>query len=126
MGKKKVMFIDDEEHLLLIMKMNLERTGHYEVMTLPGADENIISQVREFKPDVILLDIRMPLMSGDQVCRLLHENDATKHIPVISLSALDTDKDREMMYEAGAVEHLVKPIEKDALIAKIEQILGAK
>ncbi len=124
MEKKKILFIDDETDLLAIMKMNLERTGKYEVMVLPGADETIVSQVREFGPDVILLDIRMPLLSGDQVCRLLQKNEETRRIPIISLSALDTDKDREMMFNAGAVEHLVKPIERDALIARIEEILS--
>ena len=125
MGKKKILFVDDEENLLTIMKLNLERTGEYEVRILPGAD-NIIAHVKEFQPDIILLDIRMPGISGDQACRMLRKDPQTKEIPIISLSALDTDKDNLMMREAGAIEHLVKPVEKNELICMIEKVLGAK
>ncbi|MFH1191702.1 MAG: response regulator [Candidatus Omnitrophota bacterium] len=125
MEKKKVMLIDDEEHFLKLMKLNLENTGKYEVQTLSDARE-IILKIKSFNPDVILLDILMPKMDGVEVCKILNADPAGGRIPIITLSALDTDKDRLMMYKLGVVDFLIKPIEKDELISKIEKALQYK
>jgi DNA-binding response OmpR family regulator len=125
MEKRKVMIVDDEEHFLKITKINLEKTGTYEVQTISDA-RDIISRVKSFNPDVILLDILMPKMDGAEVCKMLNEDPAFNRVPVITLSALDTDKDKLMMYKLGVVDFLVKPIEKDELIAKIEKALQYK
>ncbi|MFH1837208.1 MAG: response regulator [Candidatus Omnitrophota bacterium] len=125
MEKKKIMIVDDEEDFLRITKINLENTGEYEVMTLSNA-ANIISLVRTFKPNVILLDILMPKIDGPEACKMLNEDPIGKGTPIITLSALDTDKDRLMMYKLGVVDFIIKPIEKDVLIAKIEKALRFK
>ena len=125
MGKRKVMIVDDEVDFLKITKINLENTGKYEVQTLSDA-RDIISRIKSFNPDVILLDILMPKMDGVEVCKMLNQDPAGSRIPIIILSALDTDKDRLMMYKLGIVDFLVKPIEKDELIAKIERSLQNK
>ena len=122
MEKRKVMIVDDEESFLKITKINLEKTGKYEVQTLSDA-RDIISQVKSFNPDVILLDILMPKTDGVEVCKMLNADPAVSRIPIITLSALDTDKDKLMMYKLGVVDFIVKPIEKDELIAKIEKAL---
>ncbi len=118
----KVLMIDDEENFLKIVKMNLEKTGRFRVKTLTGARE-MIAVVEEFRPDIILIDILMPKIDGVQACELLNDNDAGKNIPIIVLSALDTDKDKLMMYKLGVVDFIVKPIERDELIAKIDNAL---
>lgn len=125
MGKSRVMIVDDEEYFLKLIKINLEKTGKYEVMALSSA-KDIISQAHKFEPDVILLDILMPKIDGAQACGMLNEDSKGKKIPIIILSALDTDKDKLMMYKLGVVDFLVKPIEKDELIAKIEKALRYK
>lgn len=125
MGKRKVMIVDDEERFLKVIKINLEKTGKYEVMTLSNA-KNIIAQIRIFKPDVILLDILMPKIDGVETCKMLNEDPAGKGIPIITFSALDTDKDKLMMYKLGVVDFLTKPIKKNDLIAKIEKALEYK
>ncbi|MDD4907442.1 MAG: response regulator [Candidatus Omnitrophica bacterium] len=122
MEKKKVMIIDDEEYFLALVKINLESTGKYEVRTLQEA-RDILSQVESYKPDVILLDMLMPKMDGVQVCGMLNDSPAGKHIPIITLSASDTTEDRLKMDKMGVVDFLAKPIEKDELIAKIEKAL---
>jgi len=122
MEKRKVLIVDDEEHFLKITKINMEKTGKYEVRTLSDA-RDIISQVKSFNPDVILLDILMPKTDGVEVCKMLNADPAVSRIPIIILSALDTDRDKLMMYKLGVVDFLVKPIEKDELIAKIEKAL---
>ena len=125
MEKRKVMIVDDEEHFLKLTKITLEKTGKYEVQTLSDA-RDIISLVKSFNPDVILLDILMPKTDGVEVCKMLNADPVANRIPIIALSALDTDKDKLMMYKLGVVDFLVKPIEKDELIAKIEKALQFK
>ena len=125
MEKKRVMLVDDEKDFVKIMKLNLEMMGSYEVMALSTA-EGIMAEVQEFKPDIILLDILMPKVDGTEVCRMLSEDPAAKSIPVIIISALDTDQDRAMVYKLGAVEFVAKPIEKKDLIEKIEKVLKHK
>lgn len=122
MGKRKVMIVDDEDSFLRVTKINLEKTGKYEVETISDAT-GIISRVKLFNPDIILLDILMPKMDGVEVCKMLNENPVGRRIPIITLSALDTDKDKQIMYKLGVVDFLVKPIEKDELVAKIERAL---
>ncbi len=125
MAKRKVLIVDDEEDFLKITKLNLEMTGRYEVEALSDST-NILSRVKLFKPDIILLDILMPKSDGVEVCKLLNEDPAGKSIPIITLTALDTNKDRLMMYKLGVVDFLAKPIGKDELIAKIERALQNK
>lgn len=125
MEKRKVMIVDDEERFLKMAKMNLEETGKYEVETLSDA-RDIISRVKSFRPDVILLDILMPKMDGVEACNIINDDPAINRIPIITLSALDTDKDRLMMYKLGVVDFLIKPIEKNELISRIEKALQYK
>lgn len=125
MGKRKVMVIDDEANFLELVKINLAHTGKYEVQTLLDA-RDILSRVKAFNPDLVLLDILMPKMDGVEVCKILNADPSANHIPIITLSALDTDKDKLMMYKLGVVDFLVKPIEIDELVAKIEKALRDK
>jgi DNA-binding response OmpR family regulator len=125
MKKRKVLIVDDEQDFLKIAKINLEDTDKYEVQTMPDARE-IISKIKSFNPDVILLDILMPKMDGVEVCKMLNQDPVGSRIPIITLTALDTDKDKLMMYKLGVVDFLVKPIEKDELVAKIERALQNK
>lgn len=95
-------------------------------MIITRLARDIISRVRSFNPDVVLLDILMPKVDGVEVCKMLNEDPERKSIPVINLSALGTDEDKLLMYKLGVVAFLVKPIEKDELIAKIEKALQCK
>ncbi len=122
MEKKRVMVVDDEQDFLKITKINLEQTGRFEVVTVSDAT-GIVSLVKSFCPDVILLDILMPKTGGVEACKMLSTDPAAKDIPVIVISALDTKKDRLAMKELGVVDFLVKPIEMDELISRIEQVL---
>ena len=125
MEKRKVMVVDDEKDFLAITKLNLEETGKYEVTTLSTA-KDIIPQMHAFKPDVILLDILMPAVGGLDACEMLNNDPIGKKIPIIIISALSKDKDKISAYKAGVVEYLVKPVEKDEIISKIEKALQFK
>jgi len=122
---KKIMVVDDEPDFLKIIKLNLEETGNYEVMTLSTA-KNIIPQVHSFKPDVILLDMRMPSIGGLDACEMLNNDAMGEGIPIIIVSALDKEQDKYMAYKKGVTNYLVKPIESKDLIAAIENCLKYK
>jgi len=118
--KKRVMVIDDETDFLTMLKLNLESTGDYDVLTLPTAN-NIISHVHQFKPDVIILDLLMPGIKGLEACEMLNRDAMGEHIPIIIASALDKDEDRLKAYKSGVVDYITKPIEKKELIRRIEK-----
>jgi len=118
--KKKVLVVDDEADFLKILKINLEETNNYEVLTLSSAND-IVSQVHIFKPDIILLDILMPGIDGIETCEMLNKDPMGEHIPIIMLSALDKDVDKLKTFKAGVTDYLVKPIKKEDLISKIEK-----
>jgi two-component system alkaline phosphatase synthesis response regulator PhoP len=125
MAKIKVMLIDDEADFLKMVKLNLEDTGKFEVLTLPSANE-IISHLHSFKPDVILLDMVMPGIGGIEVCDMLNKDPLGQALPILILSALDKDKDKLMAFKKGVVGYLTKPIENDVLIGKIENSLRSR
>ncbi|MFA5144324.1 MAG: response regulator [Candidatus Omnitrophota bacterium] len=122
MEKIKVIIVDDEDLFLKITKINLERAGKFEVKTISDA-AGILLLVKSFNPDIILLDILMPKTDGMEVCKMLREDPAGKKVPIIALTALDTDKVRTMMYKLGVVDFLIKPIETSELISRIEKAL---
>lgn len=125
MTKRKILTVDDEEDFLKITKLNLEMTGKYEVLTLATA-KDIIAQAKEFKPDLIMLDLLMPGVGGIEACRSLKESLHKKDIPIIILSALDKDEDKLKAYKEGIVDYIIKPIEASELVAKIDAALKPK
>ena len=120
--QKKILIVDDEKNFLTIIKINLELSNKYKVLTLSSA-KNIISEVRRFKPDLILLDMIMPEIGGLDVCEILHDDPIGKNIPIVILSSLDNEKDKARAHMLGVVFYLEKSISKDELIASIEKAL---
>jgi len=125
MKKKKVMVVDDEKDFLKIIKLNLEQTDDYEVLTLINARE-ILSRVHEFRPDIILIDILMPKVGGIEACQMLNDDEVGKTIPIIVLSALDKEIDKLKAYKSGVVDYLIKPVDINELTKRIEKALRFK
>ncbi|MFH1189754.1 MAG: response regulator [Candidatus Omnitrophota bacterium] len=119
---KKILVVDDEESFLMLVKLNLEKTGKYEVSTVSSA-KDIVSKVNMFKPDIILLDIIMPGIRGIDACEMLNKDPVGARVPIIILSALDTDYDRLKAYKVGVVDYLAKPVDTAELIRRIEKAL---
>lgn len=115
--KKKILAVDDESDLLLILKTALSSEG-YEVLTaMNGPDALALAQQQ--LPDLIILDIMMPQMSGFEVLHELRENGATESIPVIMLTGLsEREKIREAL-DSGINYYIVKPFEFHDLVSKI-------
>ncbi len=125
MAKKKIMIVDDEADFVRMVKLNLEDTGKFEVLTLPNANE-LIANLHGFKPDLIILDMVMPGIGGIEACEMLNNDPVGQGLPIFILSALDKDKDKLMAFKKGVVGYLNKPIEKDILVSKIENALSSK
>jgi CheY-like chemotaxis protein len=121
--KKKLLLIDDEEDFCFFVKLNLERTGKFEVLTTTSGNNGIIMASRE-RPDLILLDIIMPEISGGQVAELLLENPKTTNIPVLFITAIASR--REVQSQEGVIggrNFIAKPVTPEELIAKIDGLL---
>jgi len=121
--KKKILLIDDEKDLCFFLKANLENTGEFDVIVSNRGDKGIKLAQRE-KPDLILLDILMPEMSGDEVAEILLDNPATAKIPIIFLTAMVTKEEiGNIVKERGGRNFIAKPITTEELVGAIKKVL---
>jgi CheY-like chemotaxis protein len=122
--KKRILVVDDEPALTRMVKLNLERTGNYEVRT-ENQGSQAIQAAREFQPDLIFLDVMMPDMGGDEVAAQLNEDPELMRIKIIFMTAIITKDETDAMgSNIGGHEFLAKPVKTDELIATIERVLG--
>ena len=121
MSKLKILSVDDEPTNQLVVNEILEED--YEVK-LVYTGEECLEQVKEFAPNLILLDINMPGIDGYETCERLKQDDDTKFIPVIILSALTTTEEKLKGYEVGAEDYISKPFDHDDLVHKIKKSLS--
>ncbi len=120
----KILVVDDEVDITDTLKILLERRG-FEVVTANSGKE-ALEKVKEEKPDVVLLDVMMPDMSGWDVCKKIKEDDATKDIPVIMLTILFGEEEKKKSFEVKADAHIEKPIVIDRVIGVINWVLKYK
>lgn len=120
--KPTILIIDDEKDFCHFMKMNLESTNKYKILVSTNAKSGIKTAIRK-KPDLVLLDIMMPNMSGFEVLQKLKENVNTTSTPVIMVTALDDDESVERAMGLYSYEYIVKPVEMDSLMSKIDKAL---
>jgi two-component system, OmpR family, alkaline phosphatase synthesis response regulator PhoP len=118
---KKLLIVDDEADIVETLTFRLEASG-YEVVGASNGQEGL-DKAREAKPDLILLDVMMPIMDGYQVCRMLKFDEEFKHIPIIMLTARGQDADKETGKGVGADAYVTKPFDNKDLLDKIEGLL---
>jgi CheY-like chemotaxis protein len=124
--KKKILLIDDEEDFCFFVKLNLEKTGNFEVMTTTSGSKGIIMASKE-QPDLILLDIIMPEISGGQVAEQLLESPRTRDIPVLFITAIASR--REVQSQEGIIggrQFIAKPVTPEEITLKINRVLEGK
>ena len=121
MNKKKILLIDDEVTNTRPMKVNLERTGRYEVQTENEA-LHALQTARRFRPDLIFLDVMMPEMDGGEVASLIEADSELKSVPIIFLTAIVTKNESgdKGLVKAGR-KFIAKPLNLEALSACIEE-----
>ena len=117
----RVLVVDDESDVTELLQYRLEQEG-YRVATL-NDPLGFVVKVREFEPDLMLLDIMMPELSGIQLCRIVRADPSMKDIPVIFLSARGEVEDRIKGLEAGAEDYLSKPFNINELLLRISKML---
>jgi len=122
MGKKKILLADDEEDIKTVIKLYLESKGYDVVTSYDGLDT--LDKVKAEKPDLILLDIMMPVINGFEVCKQLKADENTSHIPIVMLSAASHADSVERAIDAGAVDYIMKPFEPPRVEAILKKILG--
>jgi CheY-like chemotaxis protein len=121
---KRILVVDDEVALTRMVQMNLERAGDFEVHTVNQGSE-AVQAAREFKPDMIFLDVMMPDMSGDEVAEHLREDPTLSKIPFAFMTAIVTKDETDAMgTNIGGNEFLAKPVKTEELIAMIEKMTG--
>ncbi len=99
--------------------------GDFEI-AIAGDGEATLEQVRSFRPDVLLLDIMMPRLSGFEVCKRLKGDPATRQLPILMITALDQPSDIERAVEAGTDDFLTKPIHRTELLQRVNALLASR
>jgi two-component system cell cycle response regulator len=122
--RAKILIVDDEPFNVDYLEQELEDFGYDTVSARNG--QEALEKVAAESPDLILLDIMMPLMDGFTVCRTLKENDDTRLIPIVMMTALGSVEDRIKGIEAGADDFLTKPVDERQLLARLQTTLRLK
>jgi two-component system cell cycle response regulator DivK len=117
----KILYVEDNEDNVYMLVRRLERKG-FEVLVAPDGEQGVAMAHKEH-PDLILMDLNMPVLDGWEATRQLKGAPDTQAIPVIALSAHAMSGDRERALEAGCDEYDTKPVRMDSLMAKIRTLL---
>jgi CheY-like chemotaxis protein len=120
---KRIVVADDDPDLVALMTLPLRKRG-YEIAT-GGNGEEAIDLVRRYRPDLVILDVCMPLLDGLEVCRRLKDDEQLKHIPVMLITATASLLPApDVLYALQVEGYLIKPFPVRVLVEKIEQLIG--
>jgi len=119
--QQTVLVIDDEGDVVNLLRYNLNRAG-FKVLIARDGEEGLES-ARKNLPDVIVLDLMMPKMTGEEVCRALRDDDATRHLAIVMLTAKIESDERIAGLELGADDYVVKPFSPRELVLRVEALL---
>jgi len=119
---KKILIADDEPNIVVSLEFLMKQKGY--VVRVANTGEDALAAVGEFGPDLILLDVMMPHMSGYDLCQRVRENPAWQAIKIIMLSAKGRDIEVTKGMAVGADAYVTKPFSTKDLIAKVQELLG--
>ena len=118
---KKILVVDDEPDILKVVTFRVKKL-EYEVVTATNGQE-ALDLIQKEEPDLILLDIELPVMNGYEVCQRVKTNEKLKHIPIIFLTASSASKIAEKVKELNADDYLIKPFDSEELLKKIKNFI---
>ena len=121
MSQRTILYVEDNEYNRKIVRQLLARTSYRLIEAVDG--EAGVEAARRELPDLILMDVQLPKMSGLDATRLLRDDPATGHIPILVITSFALSGDRERAAEAGATGYLAKPYSPRELLARVREIL---
>jgi CheY-like chemotaxis protein len=117
----KILIAEDERDIRDLITFTLKFAGHDVVTTRNGAEA--VETAKKSPPDLIFLDVRMPVMTGYEACAAIKEDQQLNHIPIVFLSAKGQDTEIEEGLAAGATDYILKPFSPDQLTEKVNTLL---
>ncbi len=117
----KILIAEDERDIRDLIVFTLQFAG-YQVAAAANGEE-AVNLARQNKPDLILMDVRMPRMTGYEACALMKADPNLKDVPVVFLSAKGQDSEIQTGLQVGAVEYMLKPFAPDQLILRVQEVL---
>ena len=124
MSRQSVLVVEDEEDIMEVIRFNLEKEGYEVHQALSG--EKALQVIENNLPCLVLLDLMLPGINGLDLCRIFKQNDRTKAIPVIMLTAKSEDADIVAGLEMGAEDYITKPFSPRVLVARVRTILSRR
>jgi CheY-like chemotaxis protein len=121
----KILYVEDNDDNVYMLKMRLELLGDFEVLAAENGEKGCEMAATE-QPDLILMDLEMPVVDGWEATRRLKGSPTTRDIPIIALSAHALGGEREMALAAGCNEFDTKPIEFDRLVETLRRVLASR
>ncbi|PJF40450.1 MAG: response regulator [Chloroflexi bacterium] len=116
-----ILVAEDEQDIRELIKFTLGYAGHTVTAAANGAEA--VDLVEEAMPDLIMMDVRMPKMTGYEACRQMKSMDSVKHIPVVFLSAKGQNEEVQTGIDAGAMAYILKPFAPSDLLRRVDEIL---
>jgi two-component system phosphate regulon response regulator PhoB len=117
----RILVIEDEQDLQQVLAYNLKLAGHVVSSALNGSDGLTMALTQP--PDLVLLDLMLPDLSGNEICKILKAEAATRHVPVLMLTARGEEIDRVLGFELGAEDYVTKPFSVRELLLRIQALL---
>jgi DNA-binding response OmpR family regulator len=118
----KILIAEDERDIRDLIEFTLKYAGHEVIKANNGAE--VVEMAPQVKPDLIILDVRMPRMTGYEACRALKTMDGIKDTPIVFLSAKGQQNEMESGMDAGAYDYILKPFAPDLLARRVAEILA--
>jgi len=121
-SNKRILIVDDDVQVQKLLTLMLSSKKYKTETASSGFEAG--AKVVKFKPDLIILDLLMPEMSGFEVCRQIKKGPETSHIKILVLTGYDSKENRDRTMESGADYYVAKPMEKDVLLQHVEDLLS--
>lgn len=118
----KILIVDDEPNIVLAIEFLLQREGYHTEKAFDGLQA--LEMVADFQPDIVILDVMMPGMSGFELGQKIRQMPALEHTKIIFLTAKGTQRDKQTGYASGAEVYMIKPFDNEELVSTVKEMLA--